>query len=142
MDKASWAELLALAEELDKPLTNEELSLWERGKLDGNARMWNVEYVHAVQRAIEGHDRELLDAMLRANIPIPDFLLRFLVPNPQGRRPPQFTVLEDTINRQMFELAVRFMGMVPKDAKGWLAEVRECHVKTIERSLERTKPLD
>ncbi len=71
-----WVALLARAEALDAPLSDEELALWKRGLLDGNARIWNVEYVHAVQRAVEGHDREQLDAMLAAEIPIPAFLLR------------------------------------------------------------------
>ncbi|EPJ9684772.1 hypothetical protein [Pseudomonas aeruginosa] len=139
MKKTEWAELLERAEKLDEPLTDEELSLWKRGLLDGNSRMWNVDYVHAVQRAIEGHDREELDAMLMAEIPIPTFLLPFLVPAPQGRRPAQFTALEDKINREMFERSVRFLEMSPADAKRWISGVRGAHVKTIERSLKRTE---
>lgn len=142
MNKTEWAALLARAEELDKPLNDEELSLWKRGLLDGNTRMWNVEYVHAVQRAVEGHDREQLDAMLKAEIPIPAFLLPLLIPDSQGRRPAKFTALEDAINRQMFERAVGFMGMSAPEAKRWLSEVRGGHVKTIDRSLKRTESQD
>ncbi|WP_135499962.1 hypothetical protein [Pseudomonas citronellolis] len=139
MNKTEWTALLARAEKLDEPLTDEEFSLWKRGMLDGNARMWNVDYVHAVQRAIEGHDREQLDAMLGAEIPIPAFLLPFLIPISQGRRPAQFTALEDKINREMFDRSVRFMEMSAAEAKRWIAEVRGAHVKTIERSLKRTE---
>lgn len=142
MNKTEWAALLARAEEADKPLTDEELTLWKRGLVDGNTRMWNVEYVHAVQRAIEGHDREQLEAMLRAEIPIPAFLLPFLVAAPQGRRPAQFTALEDKINRDMFDRSVRFMNMSAVEAKRWLAGVRGIHLKTIERSLKRTEQKD
>ncbi|EPZ6106361.1 hypothetical protein [Pseudomonas aeruginosa] len=139
MNKIEWAALLARAEKLDGPLTDEELSLWKRGLLDGNARMWNVDYVHAVQKAIEGHDREQLDAMLRAEIPIPAFLLPFLVPAHEGRRPAQFTALEDKINREMFDRSVRFMKVSAAEAKRWIAGMRGAHVKTIERSLKRTE---
>lgn len=142
MNKAEWTVLLAKAEELDKPLTDEELSLWKQGLIDGNARMWNVEYVHAVQRAVEGHNRDQLDAMLKAEIPIPAFLLPLLIPNHKGQRPARFTVLEDKINREIFDRATSFMNMSTKNAKTWVAEVRGVDVKTISRSLKRTEAGD
>lgn len=149
-DKQSidWGALLERAEELDAPLTDEELSLWKRGLLDGNTRQWNVEYVHAVQRAVEGHDREELDAMLRAEIPIPSFLLPFLAMEPVGRRPAAFTALEDKIIREMFDRR-RSVSMTKADVKRWIAETRwvtseggkkRPSIKTIERSLKRTDP--
>lgn len=142
MNRTDWAALLVRAEELDKPLTDEELSLWKRGLFDGNARMWNVEYVHAVQQAIEGHNREHLDAMLRGEIPIPPFLLPFLAAEPQGRRPARFTALQDSNNRQMFARAISFMKMTPAEAKNWLAKKHGTCAKTIERSIKRATPSD
>jgi hypothetical protein len=142
MMKVDWSDLLGRAEELDRPLSDEELSLWKRGILDGNSRMWNVQYVHAVQRAIEGHDRGELDAMLRAEIPIPAFLLPFIASEPQGRRPAAFTLLQDRINLRIFEHAVQFLQMSEAEAKRWLAEKRGVNKKTVERSLKRAEERD
>lgn len=132
-----WQELLQRAKALDAPLSDEELALWRRGIIDGNARMWNVDYVHAVQRAVEGHDRAQLDAMLMAAIPVPSFLLPFLAQKVCGRRPLAFTAMEDQINADMYRRAVEHLGMSSAEAKRWLAGSRNCHVRTIERSLKR-----
>lgn len=142
MTATDWQELLRRAEDLDRALTDEELSLWKRGIIDGNARMWNVQYVHAVQRAIEGHDRTELDAMLRAEIPIPLFLLPLIVREPRGRRPAAFTALQDVVIRQVFDRATRFLNMSDAEAKRWLADTKRVHKKTIERSLKRTEARD
>lgn len=136
-----WPALLARAQELDAPLTAEELELWKRGIIDGNARMWNVEYVHAAQRALEGRDREQLLAMMRAEIPIPAFLLPIVASlnEPHGGRPAQFTALEDRLNLQWFEKLTRFFGRSDTEALAELAQMRGVSKKTIERSLERAK---
>lgn len=142
MNTTNWADLLQRAEILDRDLTEEELLLWKRGILDGNTRLWNVEYVHAVQRAVDGHNREQLDAMLMAEIPIPQFLLPFLASEPQGRRPPAFTAVEDKQIRRSFDRAVNFLGMSQVEAKQWLASLKRVNKKTIERSLKRTEKRD
>jgi hypothetical protein len=70
-----WPRLLELAEAADQPLTPEELDLWKRGIIDGNARAWNVQYVHAASAALTQRRPAELLAMLRAEIPAPAFLL-------------------------------------------------------------------
>lgn len=136
-----WPTLLAKAEELDKPLTPEELDLWKRRLIDGNARMWNVEYVHAAQRALEGRDREQLLAMMRAEIPIPAFLLPIVASlnEPRGGKPAQFTALDDQINLLWFEKLTRFFGRSAVEARRELAERHGVDDKTIKRSLKRAK---
>jgi hypothetical protein len=137
-----WTDVLARAQALDAPLSAEELALWKRGLLEGSARMWNAEYVHAVQRAVEGHDREQLDAMLGAEIPIPAFLLPMLASSPQGGRPPALTALQDQSLRRWFNHAVEAMNMSERDAKAWLAKIKRVGVRTISRSLKRTEAQD
>lgn len=71
----NWSRLLELAEAADQPLTPEELALWKRGIIDGNARAWNVQYVHAASAALTQRQPAQLLAMLNAEIPAPSFLL-------------------------------------------------------------------
>jgi len=78
IDDLDWAALLSEAMAADAPLTKDELMLWQQGLIDGNARMWNVEYVHACERAIHSRDFDQLIAMLEARIPHQAFLLPVL----------------------------------------------------------------
>lgn len=135
-----WRQLLVRAEALDAPLTDRELSLWKDGTIDGNARVWNVEYVHAAQCAVEKHDPAQLFAMMAVEIPVPAFLLPIIakVSAPEGRRPLALTAVEDHGIRRSFE---RLSGhTTAAKAKAWLAKLRGVSVRTIERSLHRTNP--
>lgn len=136
-----WRSLLARAEALDAPMTDEELALWKRGLIDGNARMWNVEYVNAAQRAVEGRDPEQLHAMMRAEIPIPAFLLPIIasLSEPRGKRPAQFTAMDDQLNLQWVETLTRLLGKSEVEVRRELAQRRGVDDKTIKRSLKRAK---
>ena len=83
-----WDALMAQAREFDRPLNAEELSLWKRGVIDGNQRIYAVEYVDACHRAIEGLDPNDMVEMLRHEIPPPPFLLpviaHFIATKEQG----------------------------------------------------------
>ena len=74
--------------------------------------MWNAEYVDAAQAAVEKHDPGKLYAMMRAEIPIPAFLLPVIagLSEPKGRRPAAFTALEDRVIGQHFDF-----GEAPTD---------------------------
>lgn len=134
-----WAQMLELATELDRPLSEEELALWKRGLLDGNARMWNVDYVHATQSAIEKREPAQLMAMMNAGIPAPAFLLPAIsrIAMPTGGRPIALTALEDRVIRSAFERMLA-LGFTESNAKRQLAERRGLSQKTIGRSLIRS----
>lgn len=135
-----WASLLALATEQDIPLSDEELDLWRRGLIDGSSRMWAVDYVHAVQRAVTGNDTTQLRAMLDAGIQPPAFLLSLIARafDPTPNRPAKLTSHDDDVIRQYFDRATTHMGMTPVEAKRWLVESRRITRKTLDRSLART----
>lgn len=138
-----WPDLLAHAQEADKPLSDEELALWKRGKIDGNARMWNVQYVHAVQRALEGNDPAEMLAMMAAEIPVPAFLLPAisLMRGPLSHAPAKFTVVNDHVIRRAFDrMTGDFFGMRDKAARDRLASLLHVDEKTIARSLKKTAP--
>jgi len=139
-----WVDLLARAEEADKPLTVEELELWKKGKIDGNQRIWNVQYVHAAQRAVDGNDPAELHAMMAAEIPAPSFLLPIIARAnlPQGGRPRALTVLDDKIIRQAFDWMTNHLNMSSKDARKDLARRRNVKEKTIARSLKLSEAKD
>lgn len=135
-----WAALLALAAEQDKPLSDEELELWRRGLIDGNSRMWAVDYVHAVQRAITGNDTASLRAMLDASIAPPAFLLPLVAQafDPTPNRPARLTVHDDEVIRDYFDRATTYKMMSEAEAKRWLAGSRGITIRTLARSLART----
>lgn len=135
-----WPALLARAQELDAPLTAEELELWKRGIIDGNARMWNVQYVNAAQAAVEQRDIAQLVGMMKAEIPIPAFLLPVIASlwEPRGGRRRQLTALQDQTIRDAFEKATAHLRMSDADAKKWLAGIFGVDVVQIRRSLART----
>ena len=130
-----WAMLLASAAELDKPLTDEQLSLWKRGLIDGNAYSWNTEYVDAAQAAIEKHDPRKLYAMMRAQIPIPAFLLPLIadLSEPTGRRPAAFTAYEDQLIREQFDRMVALRLQNPIAARKKIAAQRGVGVPRMRR---------
>lgn len=142
MDSIDWLDLLAQAESADTPLTDEELALWKRGLLDGNARMWNVQYVHAAQRAIEGNDSGELLAMMLAAIPAPTFLLPVIaqVGIPQAGRGSALTAVDDKFLREAFDRLTEHCSMSKADARRHLAKLRGVSDKTMARSLARTEP--
>lgn len=144
-----WSNLFKLAEAADQPLTTEELSLWQRGLIDGNARMWNVEYVHAAQAALTQRQPAQLLAMLTAEIPAPPFLLPAIAAvieaqtKKQGGRSPKLTQGQRKhIREQVFP---RRFGLtnpsLPEKARRAevvtrLAAVFGVSEKTIERALD------
>lgn len=137
-----WLALLARAEAMDADLTPEELQLWQRGLIDGNARMWNVEYVHATQCALKKHDPAQLLEMMAAEIPAPPFLLPLIAQawSAGGGRPEALTVLEDKVIRKAFDrLTHPDSRMKPAQAKQYLAKARGTKKKNIDRSLARTE---
>ena len=150
VDRHDWKTMHALAVEADRPMTDEELSLWSRGILDGNARMWNVEYVHAVQAALEQRKPDQLFAMLNAAIPAPSFLLPVIAEvikvQATGKpgRSPRFTQAAHESTRSIYSRLVKFnypsatAEEAHRRAVEYLARAKNVSTKTIERSLERT----
>ena len=147
--KPDWEHLVRLAMEADRPLTDEEQALWQRGLVDGNSRMWNVDYVHAAQEALEQRRPERLTAMLEAEVPVPTFLLPVIAAVIRARMPgkePRFTLVEHNQIRELFDRMVEHW--YPEDgarnarskAIAHLVQLTGASKKTIERSLKLTEP--
>jgi hypothetical protein len=139
-----WNAYLAQARELDRPLTDDELKRWKSGTLDGSARMYNEDYVHAVQKALEGRDSALLESMMEAKIPIPSFLLPAVAKIwiSKGGRPAALTAVEDARIRWFYNQMTKHLRMEDAVAKQELSRLLGLHKKTIDRSLARTKDQD
>lgn len=73
-----WNSLFAQATEYNRPLSEAELKLWKTGVIDGNQRIWAVDYVDACYRAVEGREPADMLALLRQEVPPPPFLLPVL----------------------------------------------------------------
>lgn len=142
-----WHSLLRAAEEFDRVLSGDDLAmwnqLWRRGILDGNGKGWAHDYVDAVESAIRKHDGTRLRAMLRAEVPIPPFLLPYLE-RALGRSPgaPGLTTSEDAAIRDYFDRVNEHGLASESEAKRDLAKIKRVHKKTIDRSLKRTEPDD
>lgn len=145
-EKVDWDHLLQQAKTADRPLSAEELSLWKRGVIDGNARMWNVEYVDACQAALEQRDSSRLLAMLDAEVPAPAFLLPIIAAvirrqsTGTGGRPPSLTELAKKNISEVYTklLALHVDGKDPHAATvAYLAKIKGVSEKTIERALKK-----
>ena len=148
-----WRALIKEAEELDKPFTEEELSLWKRGLFDGNERIWSKDYVHAAQKAATGRSADQLIAMMAAGIPVAPFVLPAIalaisnMTTKVAGRPEALTQYQDELIRQAYSRVLGFSGQqnlkkAKAEAKRYLASVHKVSVKTISRSLARTENAD
>lgn len=142
-----WAALHALAVDADRQMSAEELELWRRGVIDGNARLWNVDYVHAAQSALEQRRPAQLLAMLGAEIPAPTFLLPIIADVIRSQKvgkpgpPPKLTQAAHEAIRSIYSILVehRYPGCAPEEARRlaieYLAHAKGVSEKTIVRSL-------
>lgn len=104
-----------------------------------------IEYIDALQEALEGRKAERLLAMLDAQCPIPDCLLPVLAEvirdARQGRstgQPKALTEISDAVIREYFDLMVNHMGLTAAAARDELASIKGVSLDTIKRSLRRT----
>jgi hypothetical protein len=143
-----WTQMMQKAQLADRSLSKEENDLWARGIIDGNAFMWNVQYVHALQKAIEANANDEFLAMARSEIPIPAFLLpavAFLIQKDVSGKPAAFTIVQDVTVRAAFDKWVAHPDPnVPpsrreKTIRQQIARTLGVHEKTIWRSLKRTE---
>jgi hypothetical protein len=135
-----WLDLMRQAKEADAPISDELLTLWKRGVVDEAGRGWAEQYVHAVQRAVEGNRRNVLVAMLRASIPVPTFLLPALslAFEPTSHRPKALTVQDDEFIRSHFDHTVA-LGRDTKEYRETIAAFYGVSTKIIAQSLARTR---
>jgi hypothetical protein len=138
--KPNWAALLSDVRAEDE----EARSLFPNGKWRDTSH--GVDYVDALQEALEAREFGRLMAMLDAGCPIPDCLLPMVAEVIRdirhGRstgRPKKLTALADESIREGFDLAVKHAGLTREKACGWLASIMGVSTDTIERSLRRSK---
>ena len=112
---------------------------------DATASGWNVDLLHALQRAIEGREHAQLLALLDAGLPVPGFMAPLLADAMRaivrGGRPKALTAVADTAIRSVFDALVHpDVGMSSADAVKQIAAAREVSIDVVRRSLKRTEP--
>jgi hypothetical protein len=149
-----WARLLEEVTESDRPLTREQMSLWEQGLLDGEANAWGRDYVMAMRAALEQREAGRLLAMLDAGLPIPRILLPVLADilrtaqhgNVSGRGS-KLTAGDEANIRFLFDVMTEHDRKSPASARRWLLKsFREklkdpkLSISTLNRALRSTRP--
>ena len=135
-----WSALLGAVREEDA----EARAVFPHGKWRDTK--WGEDYVHAMQRALEGRDPTYLLKMLDSGVPLSDRLLpalaeviRDLRTGRYDGRPAKMTALQDELVREAHE-DLRQDGMRVGKAHEFLADSHRETVVNIKRSLKRTKP--
>lgn len=145
-----WPALLDRARSVEaRPLSDEELALWRRGLFDGSASWHATDYVHALQRSIEGRDHVPLRALLAACVPFPAWLgplvadaLRAAEHGSIAGRASRLTALDDAVIRDIHDRLMQHGHARIGDVREFIAACKGTSVDTIRRSLERAATRD
>jgi hypothetical protein len=143
----NWSALLKRLRDDEASVTPEAMEIWLRGKWSDPRPRWDVEYLNAMQSALEQRDRGELLKMLDAGVPIISDALLPLIAEVirdvlQGRStgaPIGLTALDDEKVRRLFDWATTHGKMNKTNARYWLSEAMLVSVDSIKRSLSRTK---
>lgn len=147
-----WAKLLETVTESDFPLTQQQLSLWEQGLLDGETDVTGRDYVTAMQAALEQREAGTLLKMLDAGLPVPRILLPVLADvirsahhGTAGGRASKLTAIDDGNIRFLFDVMTEHHRGKPANVRRWLLKsFREklrdpnLSIATLNRALRRT----
>lgn len=154
-DERDWVKLLDQVVADGRPLNRDQLSLWERGLLDGEVDAWDRDYATAMQAALEQRDAGRLLKMLDAGLPVPRTLLPVLADvlrsaahhgNVSGR-PGKLTEADEANMRFLFDVMTEHQRQRPAHVRRWLLNsFREklkdptLSMSTLNRALRRTRP--
>lgn len=138
-----WGELLEQARAADRPLTDEELQLWERGVVDGSANFYAEAYVLAMQEALEQRQPERLLGMLESALPLPPFLLPALAAVLRSEilrdihgQASVLDAADEQAIREHYGRLITYHGMSGRQAKAELAKSLGVSYSTVERALQ------
>lgn len=141
-----WSALLAEARANDRQLNAEELELWRRGVIDGEAHAWGPDYVDALQTALDKRNPVPLLTMLDAGLPLPRALvpvigdvLRAATHGTVRGAPSKLTAANDASIRWYHDKMRKYHGLSVKAITLHLADLLGVDVSTIKRSLSRTR---
>jgi hypothetical protein len=140
-----WVALHAAVKEASK-VSPEAQALWLEGKIPDPSPGWDDDYLHALQRSLEGRDHAPLLQMLDACVPMHPMLLAIVADvirdAHQGLAigtPTKLTAHQDSAIRFGFDRSIAHWAKSKKEARLWLSDLFKVSEDTIKRSLKRTE---